>query len=112
MTNRNAEARFHGHTGITIGTRPLCYRGGVLPEDFVVRLVRLKEASGLTWSAFAHAIGVDGKQMRRWRKKGVEPSGGAMLSLFRFATQIPGGLEILMGEDFQVDLLEDEQEGD
>ena len=112
MTNRDTEARFHRHTGIMIGTRPLCYRGGVLPEDFVLRLIRLKEASGLTWSAFAHAIGVDGKQMRRWRKKGVEPSGGAMLSLFRFAARLPGGLEILMGEDFQVDLWEDEQEGD
>ena len=47
-----------------------------MPEDFPERLSRLKEANGLTWTGFAQAIGVDGKQLRRWRRKGVEPSGG------------------------------------
>ena len=53
----------------------------LLPEDFSVRLTRLKEALGLTWEGFSSMIGVDYRQMLRWRKKGAEPSGGAMLAL-------------------------------
>ena len=70
----------------------------MLPPDFPQRLVRLKEVSGLSWSGLAQAIGVDRKQVRRW-SQGVEPCGGAMLSLFRFARRIPGGLAILFGEE-------------
>ena len=81
---------------------------GLFPEDFPERLTRLKEASGLTWTAFAQAIGVDRKQVRRWLKKGVEPSGGPMLALLRFAALIPGGVEILMGEGFQLTFWERE----
>ena len=71
----------------------------VMPEDFGVRLTRLKEATGLTWDGFATAIGVDTRQVLRWRKKGCEPSGGAMLSLVALAEQVPGGMAILMGRD-------------
>ncbi len=71
----------------------------VMPEDFGVRLVRLKEATGLTWDGFATAIGVDTRQVLRWRKKGCEPSGGAMLSLVALAEQVQGGIAILMGRD-------------
>ena len=70
----------------------------MLPADFPQRLLRLKEASGLSWSGMAQAIGVDRKQLRLWAE-GVEPCGGAMLSLFRLASRIPGGLDILLGED-------------
>ncbi len=88
----------------------LPYQSGELPEDFLARLHRLKQISGLTWSAFSQVIGVDRKQTRRWRKKGVEPSGGAMHSLARLATHIPGGLETLLGNGFQMNLWEDEEE--
>lgn len=71
----------------------------VKPEDFGARLVRLKEATGLTWDGFATAIGVDTRQVLRWRKKGCEPSGGAMLSLVALAEQVQGGIAILMGRD-------------
>lgn len=111
MTNRSVEPRFQVYSGITIDGRPLPYQSGVLPEDFSLRIERLKEASGLTWNGFALAIGVDRQQVRRWRKEGVEPSGGPMLSLFRFAAQMPGGLQNLMGEDFQVKRWEEEEEG-
>ena len=37
-------------------------------------------------------IGVDYRQMLCWRKKGAEPSGGAMLALVDLAAQIPEGL--------------------
>ena len=56
----------------------------LLPVDFPKRLERLKEASGLTWSGLAGAIGVDYKQMYRWRR-GVEPSGGVLHALYMFA---------------------------
>lgn len=71
----------------------------LMPEDFGARLVRLKQASGLTWNGFATAIGVDTRQVLRWRKKGCEPSGGAMLALVALAAQVPGGLAILLGRD-------------
>jgi len=74
----------------------------LMPEDFGTRLVRLKEASGLTWDGFATAIGVDIRQVLRWRKKGCEPAGGAMLALVDFAIQVPGGLAILTGRDVVV----------
>ena len=74
----------------------------LLPEDFGVRLARLKEALGLTWEGFASMIGVDYRQMLRWRKTGAEPSGGAMLALVDLAAQIPEGLGILLGRDLVV----------
>lgn len=75
---------------------PVLYRSGVLPEDFPQRLVALKETSGLSWNGLAEAIGVDVKQLRRWRK-GAEPCGGAMLSLVDLALTIPGGIQVLLG---------------
>ena len=116
MTNHNAEPRFDGTDRTTAHGRMLPYQSGVLSSDFKERLESLKEASGLTWSAFSQTIGVDRKQVRRWRRKGVEPSGGAMESLYRFAGRFPGGLDILMGDGFQMNLWEtddqDETEDD
>ena len=100
MANDNAEPRFDRRQ---VPDRVLPLQSGELPEDFQDRLNRLKEASGLTWSAFSQAIGADRKQVRRWRRKGVKPSGGAYHCLVRFAFYIPGGLEILLeGEGFQM----------
>ena len=100
MNNPNETARFVGldDTG-PYGTPPLVSRA--LPQDFPKRLERLKEASGLSWRGMARVIGIDYKLLRRWRK-GAAPSGGSMLSLFLFANRIYGGLEILIGEGFQV----------
>ena len=116
MTNHNAEPRFDGTDRTAAHGRMLPYQSGVLSSDFKDRLESLKEASGLTWSAFSQTIGVDRKQVRRWRRKGVEPSGGAMESLYRFAGRFPGGLDILMGDGFQMNLWEtddqDETEDD
>ena len=68
----------------------------LLPDDFPERLVRLKEASGLTWAGMARAIGVDYKLLLSWRK-GAVPSGGAYHALVRFARRVPGGLDITLG---------------
>ena len=46
----------------------------------------------------AFALGVESRQLLRWRR-GAVPSGGAMLSLVRLAAQVPGGLADLIGED-------------
>lgn len=67
-----------------------------LLRNFPARLNRIKEASGLSWSGLAVALGVDRKRVRLWGK-GAEPRGGSMLSLFHFARRIPGGIDILLG---------------
>ena len=82
--------------------RPMEHQGylpffSLLPDDFPERLERLREASGLTWSGMARALGVSHKQVYRWRR-GVEPCGGAMQALYTFASQVRGGLDILLGE--------------
>ena len=95
MTNRPKNSpRLSGETKRTS-------YGSLLPRDFVDRLERLKAASGLTWAGLAKAIGVDHKQIYRWRK-GAEPSGGAMYGLFQFADRLKGGLRILLGEPVQL----------
>ena len=38
-----------------------------LPDDFVDRLDYFKEVSGLTWDGMAYCMGVDPRQVRRWR---------------------------------------------
>ena len=40
--------------------------------------------------------------MQRWYRKGIEPCGGAMLSIVKIAFMIPGGIAILFGEGFQM----------
>ena len=77
--------------------------GGLLPNDFPDRLERFKKATGLTWAGLAAKIGVDYKQMYRWRN-GVEPSGGALHALYTYAAQL-GRLDILMGDGFQMTFL-------
>ena len=106
MNNPNETARFVGldDTG-PYGTPPLVSRA--LPQDFPKRLERLKEASGLSWRGMARAIGVDHKLLLRWRK-GAVPSGGSMHLLYLFAARVDGGLEILIGEGFQVSLFREE----
>ena len=79
---------------------------GELPDDFPERLVRLKEASGLTWDEFAVLVGVEAKTAVRWTQ-GAEPLGGAYHWVLSLARWIPGGLKILMGDDFLAPLKED-----
>ena len=104
MTTRRSSARLTSYYGdLTVDGRAIPYGSGELPADFVLRLTELKDASGLTWNGFAEALGVDRKQVLRWRN-GTEPCGGAMLSLLRLASRIPGGLEILMRDSSQMSL--------
>lgn len=65
-----------------------------LPEDFAARLQRFKEASGLTWDGMASCLGVDPRQLQRWRK-GTRPSGDGLFALVLLAARIPGGFHTL-----------------
>ena len=78
----------------------LMLRPGValLPDDFGERLEALKEMTGLSWERMAAAMGVDGRQLHRWRR-GTAPNGAAMLALVRLATFVPDGLGALLGEE-------------
>ena len=67
-----------------------------LPEDFPQRLERFKEASGLTWDGLAACLGIDPRQLQRWRK-GTKPSGDGLFALITLAARIPGGVHTLLG---------------
>ena len=101
--------------GVNIADHRAPYLSGVLPRDFPQRLERLREASDLTWDAFADAIGIDRKRVHTWRpkkdgKKPVKPDGGGFYALVMFAPRIPGGIDILMGDGFQLYLWQDWQD--
>ena len=85
--------------GVRIDDRLLVYATAQLPVDFPQRLCRLKEMTGLSWNQLCDVLGVSSKQMRRWRK-GIEPCGGAMLAIIWIASQVSGGLDVIMGEGF------------
>ena len=67
-----------------------------LPGDFSERLEHFKGASGLTWDAMAACMGVDPRQLRRWRY-GTRPSGDGLFALLTLAAQFPGGVHMLLG---------------
>ena len=80
---------------------PIAIPPGValVPEDFRQKLEVIKRLTGLSWEGMASAMGVDSRQLWRWRKRGGEPGGGAMLALARLALRVPGGLALLLDED-------------
>ena len=67
-----------------------------LPQDFAQRLKHFKAASGLTWDAMAACMGVDPRQLRRWRR-GTRPSGDGLFALLTLAARFPGGVHMLLG---------------
>ena len=81
--------------------KPVAIPPGValVPEDFREKLEVIKKMTGLSWERMASAMGVDSRQLWRWRRRGGEPGGGAMLALVRLALRVPGGLAALTDED-------------
>ena len=75
--------------------------GTFLPEDFPQRLEHFKEASGLTWDAMAACMGVDPRQLRRWRR-GTRPSGDGLFALMTLASRFPGGVHMLLGVNIKL----------
>ena len=55
------------------------------PPDFPERLVRFKEASGLSWKALARLLGVRPYRIWKWREKGVAPSPAHLFLLLTLA---------------------------
>ena len=113
MENRNDPKRGNSEeVGIEIAGRVAPYLSGALPGDFPQRLERLRKASGLTWNAFADAIGIDKKRVHRWhdKNKPVKPDGNGFYVLVEIAALIPGGLDILMGDGFLRRLWQDWQD--
>ncbi len=66
-----------------------------LPGDFPAILELLKEASGLTWDEVADVLGVDPRQLQRWRG-GTKPSGDGLYALLQFAAQVSGGVQMIL----------------
>ena len=69
---------------------------GLIPEEFAERLGAFKEATGLSWDALGACLGVDPRQLQRWRK-GTKPSGDGLFALVKLAVRISGGLYTLLG---------------
>ena len=69
-----------------------------LPDDFIDRLEYFKIESGLTWDGMANCMGVDPRQVRRWRH-GTKPCGDTLFALLTLAARFPGGVHILLGVD-------------
>ena len=93
-------------SSLTNVATPVAIPPGValLPEDFREKLEAIKGLTGLSWEGMAVAMGVDSRQLWRWRRHGVQPSGGAILALVRLALVrlalwVPGGLAVLVDED-------------
>ena len=57
----------------------------VFPDDFPQRLVRFKEASGLSWAELARRLGTFPLTVRRWWKLGVRPNTRHMMALLELA---------------------------
>ncbi|MCY3655046.1 MAG: hypothetical protein OXG95_00325 [Chloroflexi bacterium] len=67
-------------------------------HDFPHRLGQLKEASGLSWEGLAACLGVDLRQLQRWRK-GTLPSGPGLFALCVFADRLLGSDKLLLHGD-------------
>ena len=95
--NRNGRSNRDGKQLALPGLNVLPPGTTILPDNFPIRLVRIKEATGLTWNEFGEKVGVNPRQMLRWRN-GAKPSGGAMYSLMRVAMTLPNGYWLLYGD--------------
>ena len=71
----------------------------LMPDDFTDRLEAVRDLFDLNWEEMAVAMGVDPRQLLRWRQERGAPNGGAMLSLVRLAIRSPQGLGELLDED-------------
>ena len=58
------------------------------PPDFPQRLVRFKEASGLSTKALARLLGISPYQLRQWWTRGVAPSSARLFLLLTLAGEM------------------------
>lgn len=64
-------------------------------KNFANRLEAFKAKTGLSWDNLAFCMGVDSRQLQRWRK-GTKPSGDGLYALILLAACFPGGVHTLM----------------
>ena len=70
----------------------------VFPTISGKRLERLRELVGMSWHEFAECLGVTQRGMLKWRRGGP-PSGAYLWAIIELARDVPGGYEIVLGED-------------
>ena len=73
-----------------------------LPDDFRYRLVRFKEASGLSWRALAKELGVNPYRLREWRR-GVTPNTPHLVHLLGLAERLGLGEVLASGGQDRLD---------
>ena len=81
----------------------------LMADDFPGRLEAVRDLLDLNWEEMAVALGVDPRQLLRWRIKGGNPNGGAMLSLVRLAIR-SGGVGGASGRGRNRDLQTEKEE--
>ena len=69
------------------------------PEDFGLRLERLKVLTGLKWQEIAALLGVTDRAILLWRRGERRPAGANILALTELARSVPGGIEALCQGD-------------
>ena len=88
-------------SGLSAPSAPLDIPPGValMPDGFPERLEAVRDLFDLNWEEMAVGMGVDPRQLLRWRQGVGAPNGGAMLALVRLAIRSPEGLGELLDED-------------
>ena len=70
------------------------------PEDFVARLGRLEDLSGISLEKFARAFGLPEERAREWRSGGM-PTTDEVWAMALWASQVPGGSDMLLAPYFR-----------
>ncbi len=75
------------------------YRPPPWPEDFGKRLEGLKRQTRLRWKEFAARLGVTDREVLQWRRGNRRPSRTSYLAIMALARDLPGGCDLMAGED-------------
>ena len=71
------------------------------PEDFPARLGRLEDLSGISLEKFASAFGLPEERAEEWRSGGM-PTTDEVWAMALWASQIPGGSDVLLAPWFRL----------
>lgn len=80
----------------TFPPRHLCVDWSLVLPNLPAWLEWVKEVTGYSDHTLAICLGVDARQVERWRNDGVVPSGGAMAAIVLLAERIPGAYDRLL----------------
>ena len=89
------------------------YRPPPWPDDFGKRLEGLKKQTSLRWKEFAARLGVTDREVLQWRRGNRRPSRTSYLAIMALARDLPGGYDLMNGDDGDVNADEPaDQDGD